>query len=30
MLDKSPGKGKFSARSKECIFIGYSTELKEY
>ncbi|KRY65178.1 Retrovirus-related Pol polyprotein from transposon TNT 1-94 [Trichinella pseudospiralis] len=30
VLDKSPGKGNFSTRSKECIFIGYSTELKAY
>ncbi|OUC43997.1 integrase core domain protein [Trichinella nativa] len=30
VLDKSPGKGKFSTRSKECIFIGYSTESKAY
>ncbi|KRY53251.1 Retrovirus-related Pol polyprotein from transposon TNT 1-94 [Trichinella britovi] len=30
VLDKSPGKGKFSTRSKECIFIGYSTESKAF
>ncbi|KRX14696.1 Retrovirus-related Pol polyprotein from transposon TNT 1-94 [Trichinella nelsoni] len=30
VLDKLPGKGKFSTRSKECIFIGYSTESKAY
>ncbi|KRY26977.1 Retrovirus-related Pol polyprotein from transposon TNT 1-94, partial [Trichinella spiralis] len=30
VLDKSPGKGKFSTRSKECICIGYSTEPKAY
>lgn len=30
MLDKSPGKGKFDARSKECIFVGYSKEAKAY
>ncbi|KRY44405.1 Retrovirus-related Pol polyprotein from transposon TNT 1-94 [Trichinella britovi] len=30
VLGKSPGKGKFSTRSKECIFIGYSTESKAY
>ncbi|KRY08170.1 Retrovirus-related Pol polyprotein from transposon TNT 1-94 [Trichinella patagoniensis] len=30
VLDKSPGKGKFSKRSKEYIFIGYSTESKAY
>ncbi|XP_003369531.1 conserved hypothetical protein [Trichinella spiralis] len=29
-LDKSPGTGKFSTRSKECILIGYSTESKAY
>ncbi|KRY16471.1 Retrovirus-related Pol polyprotein from transposon TNT 1-94 [Trichinella patagoniensis] len=30
VLGKSPRKGKFSTRSKECIFIGYSTESKAY
>lgn len=29
-LDKTPNKGKFDPRSKECIFVGYSNESKAY
>ena len=30
LLDKTPTLGKFTPRSKECIFLGYSNEAKAY